>query len=234
MSLPLFFNHTTALPTGFLTLEEDTSRHVAQVLRMKAGEQLQLTDGAGHLLTTEIVSEHKKSIQVKVLSATQQPAPQHRITIAISLIKNAGRFEWFLEKATEIGVTGIIPMICERTEKQHFRLDRMKNILMSAMLQSQQVWLPRMETPQKFREVIAQHPAQKKYIAHCLEGEKMNLPERADQPTDALILIGPEGDFTSEEISWALEHQYDPVSLGNNRLRTETAGIAAAVLLASG
>ncbi len=231
MPLPIFFTSTIASPHGLLTLEEDTSRHVSQVLRMKVGEQLQLTDGKGNLLTTEITSEHKKATQVKVVSATSQPAPAPRTVIAISLVKNASRFEWFLEKATEVGIIDIIPMICERTEKQHFRLDRMRNILVSALLQSQQVWLPVMDEPRKFKEVIEQSAQRQKFIAHCLEDTKAPLQQRVDPAADKLILIGPEGDFTREEIELALRHGFTPVSLGKTRLRTETAGMVAAVLL---
>ena len=231
MNLPIFFTNIIAPQNEIITLEEDTSRHVAQVLRMKTGEQLQLTDGSGNLLTTAIVSEHKKSTQVKVLSVISRQRLRPAVSIAISLVKNASRFEWFLEKATEIGVSEVIPLICERTEKQHFRTDRMKNIMVSAMLQSQQVWLPRLHELKSFKHVAEQTSCPQKFIAHCLEDEKKELKIHAHRNSDAVILIGPEGDFTKEEIDLALEHQYIPVSLGNTRLRTETAGMVAAVML---
>lgn len=230
MQLPIFYTGTTALQNEVITLEEDSSRHIVQVLRMKEGEQLQLTDGLGNLFTAQIISGHKKTTQVRVLSVITQPPPASRVSVAISLVKNTGRFEWFLEKATEIGVSEIIPLICERTEKQHFRTDRMKNILVSAMLQSQQVWLPRLLEPLSFRKAMEQLECPQKFIAHCLE-DKKELREQLLPQTDALILIGPEGDFTREEIDLALLHRYLPVSLGNTRLRTETAGMVAAVLL---
>lgn len=233
MQLPTFYTGSTALQNEVITLEEDSSRHIVQVLRMKEGEQLQLTDGLGSLFTAQIVSGHKKTTQVKVLSVVTQPPPVPRIAVAISLVKNTSRFEWFLEKATEIGVSEIIPLICERTEKQHVRIDRMKNILVSAMLQSQQVWLPRLLEPLGFRNAVEQLECQQKFIAHCLE-DKKELQEQLFPQTDALIMIGPEGDFTREEIDLALRHRYLPVSLGNTRLRTETAGMVAAVLLKTG
>lgn len=228
MSLPIFFAEKFDHPT--FTLNEDTSKHIIQVLRMKNGEQLQLTNGKGKVITVEIISEHKKAAEVRVLSTSSILFRTSNIAIAISLIKNTNRFEWFLEKATEIGVSEIIPIICERTEKQNFRHDRMKNILVSAMLQSQQAWLPLLHQPTQFSEAIKNSPQQKKYIAHCIEEEKKELRnEINEQPS--IILIGPEGDFTKNEIDLALANNFIPVSLGKTRLRTETAGMVAAVLL---
>jgi 16S rRNA (uracil1498-N3)-methyltransferase len=230
MPLPFFYDENLN-DASLFTLSEETSKHIIQVLRMKIGEQIQLTTGKGKVLTAEIISEHKRSAEVKVISTSYIEHNTSNITIAISLIKNTNRFEWFLEKATEIGVSAIIPLICERTEKQNFRQDRMKNILVSAMLQSQQAWLPELHEPTKFSTVI-KTSSQKKYIAHCIDEERASVSNQPiNQSTDKLILIGPEGDFTKEEISLAKENNFIPVSLGNTRLRTETAGIVAAVLL---
>ena len=156
-----------------------------------------------------------------------------RISIAISLVKNNTRFEHgFWKKATEIGASEIIPMICERTEKQHFRFERMKNILISAMLQSQQSWLPEMAEPVSFASVIDQSAHAQKFIAHCLEDSKVSLTDAINSATASqIILIGPEGDFTREEIAYSMQHHFTPVTLGNTRLRTETAGIVAVTLL---
>ena len=199
---------------------------------MRKGELLQLTDGKGNLLITEITSENKKATEVKIVSTSYIGHRSSHITIAISLIKNTSRFEWFLEKATEIGVSEIIPLICERTEKQNFRHGRMKNILISAMLQSQQAWLPVLHEPTKFSQVVKTSSHQKKFIAHCLQEDKQPLGNQLiNQSTDQLILIGPEGDFTKQEIDLATGNNFIPVSLGSTRLRTETAGIAAAVIL---
>ena len=137
MALPIFYV-SQYKNEELLLLSEDTSRHVVQVLRMKKGELLQLTDGKGSLLTTAVIDDHKKNCTVAIKEKVFNAAPGRRVSIAISLLKNAARFEWFLEKATEIGVAEIVPLKCDRTEKQHFRLDRMKNILIAAMLQSQQ------------------------------------------------------------------------------------------------
>ena len=229
MSLPIFFQEEFSKESIFV-LNEETSKHVIQVLRMKNGEQLQLTNGKGKIITAEIITEHKKSTEIKVLSTTNIAPRTSNITIAISLIKNTNRFEWFLEKATEIGVSEIIPIICERTEKQNFRHDRIKNILVSAMLQSQQAWLPLLHQPTKFPEAIKNSSQQKKYIAHCIEEEKKELSNETNDRS-SIILIGPEGDFTKPEIDLAVANNFIPVSLGNTRLRTETAGMVAAVLL---
>jgi 16S rRNA (uracil1498-N3)-methyltransferase len=230
MPLPFFYEENLNNEFSF-SVSEETSKHIIQVLRMKAGEQLQLTNGKGKVLIAEIITEHKKSTKVKVITASYIKHRTLNITIAISLIKNSTRFEWFLEKATEIGVSAIIPLICERTEKQNFRRERMKNILISAMLQSQQAWLPELYQPTKLSDVIKTN-SQQKYIAHCIDEEKTSFTNQLiNESTDQLILIGPEGDFTKHEIDLAVENNFIPVSLGSTRLRTETAGVVAAVLL---
>ncbi len=232
MALPFFYiEEITA--TDNLVLNEETSKHVVQVLRMQNGEELQLTDGKGNLFTTEIIDNNRKRCTVKILQNSNLKPQIPNITIAISLIKNANRFEWFLEKATEIGITEIVPLICTRTEKQHFRHDRMQGILISAMLQSQQTFLPFLHEPIKLNEVISKATQQQKFIAHCEdENNKVQLTSQLLTPsTSKLILIGPEGDFTKEEIQLALQNTFIPVALGNTRLRTETAGMVAATLL---
>ena len=231
MNLPCFYTESIAEKGEIITLDEDSSRHILQVLRFKIGGQVQLTDGKGNQLTAEIVDEHKKSARVHVLSSVRQLPQDRKIAIAISLIKNSSRFEWFLEKATEIGVHEIIPLICERTEKQHFRPGRMKNILVSAMLQSRQSWLPHLQKPLFFADILEQFLPYQRLIAHCADDEKNDFTALADQQKDAIVLIGPEGDFTTKEIELALQFSYLPVRLGDNRLRTETAGVVAATLL---
>lgn len=231
MAIPYFYMDWVEKGATVIFLEEDTSRHIVQVLRMEAGEMLSLTDGLGNLHTAEIVQVHKKSTGVKILSSAYHARLSPKISIAISLIKNVARFEWFLEKATEIGVSEIIPLICERTEKHHFRLDRMKGILVSAMLQSQQYWLPVLSNPVILSANIDSFDYPQKFIAYCDETGKHAISELYQKQTGVLILIGPEGDFTKKEIGLALAHHFVPVTLGDTRLRTETAGIVAATLL---
>lgn len=232
MSLPLFFSEEIAMPGAVITLDETTTRHVTQVLRMKEGDQLYLTNGKGKKLLASVQEQSKKKCTVSILQETDVPPSPRQLTVAVSLLKNAARFEWFLEKATETGISDIVPLICDRTERTHFRLDRMKNILVSAMLQSQQYWLPRMPEPVPFNEWIKTAAADSKLIAHCMESAKEPLLKLAQAKGSKCICIGPEGDFTAEEVKQAEEHQFQAVSLGNTRLRTETAAIAAAVLLA--
>ncbi|MBS1598989.1 MAG: 16S rRNA (uracil(1498)-N(3))-methyltransferase [Bacteroidetes bacterium] len=229
---PYFYIPSIVSSADEFALDEDTSKHVVQVLRMKKGETLQLTDGIGNLLIAKIVDDHKKKCIVKKEQNNFHAPYEKKISIAVSLLKNTSRFEWFLEKATEIGVAEIIPLLCERTEKQHFRLERMKNILISAMLQSQQCWLPFLHEPVSFKKTIHQSEQQQKFIAHCVPGNKSDLSEKIDKYSfPKIILIGPEGDFTDEEISTALEHHFTPVALGETRLRSETAAIVAATIL---
>ena len=232
MSLPFFYLSQFNPADEFFVLDEETSKHVVNVLRMKNGDLLHLTDGKGNLVTAEITDNHKKKCLVKMKENSSRPRNSRKVTIAISLLKNAYRFEWFLEKATEIGISEIIPMLCERTDKQKFRVDRMKQIVVSAMLQSQQCWLPKLYEPILFPEVIAQSTHQQKFIAHCIDDEKRNLVDLINESLSSqIILIGPAGDFTVAEVRLAIQHHFDAVSLGITRLRTETAGIAAAVLL---
>jgi 16S rRNA (uracil1498-N3)-methyltransferase len=252
MALPFFYIETFEADASLITLHEETSKHVVQVLRMQAGEQLNLTDGKGHLITAVITEAHKKHCVVKIKDISFKEQGSRKTSIAISLVKNASRFEWFLEKATEIGVNEIIPLICERTERQHFRYERMKGILVSAMLQSQQVWLPVLYEPVKFEEYVSDESRQTrasdgsnghltppsdgiKLIAHCEETEKQQVSNlQLDKFSNSLILIGPEGDFTLDEIELALNNNFQPVALGETRLRTETAGMVAAVMMCIG
>ncbi len=232
MELPFFYTETTGDVHTLITLDEDASKHIVQSLRMQINEELLLTDGKGNLLTCVIADDHKKKCVVRVKEINRKAQGLRKISIAISLLKNTNRFEWFLEKATELGVTEIIPMICERTEKLHFRFDRMKNILVSAMLQSQQSWLPELYEAQPLNGIINQSHHAQKFIAHCAHEAKVDLNDAINSATNAqIILIGPEGDFTKNEIEFALQHHFLPVSLGETRLRSETAGIVAATLL---
>lgn len=232
MALPFFYKEDLVATTTDIVLDEATSKHMVQVLRMQNGEQLQLTNGKGVLFTAAITDNNRKKCTVKVAQTNNRQRSTNNISIAISPVKNNTRFEWFLEKATEIGVTEIIPLICSRTEKTAFKFDRMKSILVSAMLQSQQCWLPVLHEPVKFSTLVESSVHQQKFIAHCIDDARRNLVDLNNQAlTSKIILIGPEGDFSAPEIKLALNNHFSAVSLGETRLRTETAGIAAAVLL---
>jgi 16S rRNA (uracil1498-N3)-methyltransferase len=227
MGLSCFF--VEDISSKQLTLSEDASRHIISVLRMAKGERLLLTNGKGRIAEASIIDDNRKRCSVAIEKESTQPSLQPEIAIAISLTKNSSRFEWFLEKATEIGINRIIPLICERTEKEKFRFDRMQGLLVSAMLQSQQSWLPLLDQPTDFSKMLNADYDQK-FIAHCVDSDKPFLAQYKNVGSK-LILIGPEGDFTPQEISLALQKDFIPVSLGKTRLRTETAGMVAASLL---
>jgi len=235
MAFPFFYVGDYDPSSPGIVLDEETSRHIVQVLRMKKGEKLNLTDGKGGLLTCVIVEDHKKHCTVSIETKIHKPKSKNTCVIGISLLKNPNRFEWFLEKASEIGVDEIIPLICERTEREKFRHERLHTILVSAMIQSQQCWLPVLHEPIAYellfrQEEVANIPD--RFIAHCAEGEKANLGNSVYHSSlPGIILIGPEGDFTNREIDLALRHQFKPVSLGQTRLRAETAGVVAASIL---
>lgn len=232
MALPFFYKEDLVASSTDVVLDVATSKHIIQVLRMQNGEQLQLTNGKGGLFTAEITDNNRKRCSVSILQTTNHKPQTTNICIAISPVKNNTRFEWFLEKATEIGVSEIIPLICNRTEKTAFKFDRMKSILVSAMLQSQQCWLPVLHEPTKFNALVASSAHQQKFIAHCMDDVKRSLADLNNESLSSkIILIGPEGDFTTTEIEQAIQHHFMPVALGQTRLRTETAGVVAAVLL---
>ncbi|HSF46088.1 MAG TPA: RsmE family RNA methyltransferase [Chitinophagaceae bacterium] len=235
MSLPFFYAPDLSGESVAPMLGEETMRHMVQVLRMKVGDELALTNGRGLHAAAVVTSASKKTCSVVVNTWSNIPRADHEVTIAISPLKNPSRFEWFLEKAAENGIASIVPLICNRTERQHFKKDRWNSILISAMLQSQQNWCAVLHDAEWFTSLVSKADAEQKYIAHCLDGEKPELQQLVKKDhRSSLILIGPEGDFTPEEINSAIEKKFQPVSLGQTRLRTETAGITAAVLLTHG
>ncbi|MGZ5245483.1 MAG: RsmE family RNA methyltransferase [Flavitalea sp.] len=230
--MQLFYVEPSVISGELVELPEESSRHISSVLRMQVGEEITLTNGKGTVYNAVIDDAHKKRTRVRITGSTQHEKPRQRLMMGVSLLKNTSRFEWFLEKATEIGVTDIVPLICSRTEKQQFRKDRMQTILVSAMMQSNQFWLPELYEPVKFKDSLSLlSEVDFKMIAHCEAGDKQELQEILTEKNSRSILIGPEGDFTPEEIELALGKGFRPVSLGDTRLRTETACIVAATLL---
>ena len=229
MAYPYFYIENFDEQFSILTLDEVNSKHIVQVLRMQNGEKLHLTDGKGHLMLAEIQENHKKHCVVKLLESDFLLL-KNKVNMAIAPVKNNSRFEWFLEKATEIGMHNIYPIITKRTEKTHFKWERFQSILVSAMLQSQQRWLPILHQPISFEHFVKESTnlSYEKLIAHCVEGDKKTIQASHNE---RLMLIGPEGDFTIEEIELAMQHDFKPVTLGDTRLRTETAAITATVLL---
>lgn len=228
--LPYFYQQQLAEKTGAFQLDEEASHHCTQVLRMKEGAELLLTNGRGLSATAMIVTASRKRTQVEVQRVEKVAASLAQFGLAIAFTKNKSRNEWLLEKATEMGISHIFPVFTKRGEKDKINPERLNNILVSAMLQSQQVYLPQLHEAQPLAKLLADSETlfPQKFIAHC-ESEQERNPYWSALETgkSTLVLVGPEGDFTSEEISMSLEAGFKAVSFGSNRLRTETAGLYA-------
>lgn len=227
-ALPIFYQDTIFTTGQHLSLDEDAARHIGQVLRMKEGEQLELANGKGASANCIITDAGKKKCTVLIQTVRELPQSTPALHLAIALTKNASRNEWLLEKATELGVQRITPLLTSRTERERFRFDRLHNILVSAMMQSQQYWLPQLDEPTAFESLIENKADRQLLIAHCMdEPERYPLSQTLQPATDTLILIGPEGDFSKEEVTLAMQQGAKGITLGHTRLRTETAAMAA-------
>ena len=226
MSVPYFYEPLIATGMTQFTLSETSSKHCVQVLRMDVGEQIDITNGQGGLFHATIQVAHKKNAVVTITASTQTDRPKQKLQLGISLLKNAVRLEWLFEKATEIGVTSITPLVCERTIHERFKTERMQQIIQSAMIQSQQTWLPVLSEPMPLLQFITNGIAAQKLIAHCEPLHKTSI-QSIEPSDDLLLLIGPEGDFAPSEIEAAIAKDFMPIDLGPTRLRTETAGIFA-------
>jgi 16S rRNA (uracil1498-N3)-methyltransferase len=228
-AFPIFF-HDGPLPVNTeLQLAEDTARHIVQVLRMQQGDKLQLTDGKGHLATASVGRAEKKKCSVLVEAVVFHELREPKLHLAVAFTKNVSRNEWLLEKATELGVHTIIPLSAARTEREKIRHDRWQNILVSALLQSQQYHLPRLAELTPLKNIVQQYETiPQKLVAHCMDGEpRIPLSQAMLTHKETLILIGPEGDFTAEEVALCKAQGFTAISMGDNRLRTETAAMAA-------
>ena len=214
-------------PTDEIILSAEESKHATKVLRKKEGDILNFTDGKGHLYKAEITVADTKKCRLKLVSIEQKEKHNYHLHIAIAPTKNMDRLEWFLEKATEIGVDELTPIICSRSERKVIKTERCTRILLSAMKQSLKFQLPKLNETISFKDFIKKDYEGTKYIAHCEDGEKKEL-KAVNKTKKTLTLIGPEGDFSKKEIDLALQNQFKAVSLGKSRLRTETAGIIAA------
>jgi 16S rRNA (uracil1498-N3)-methyltransferase len=230
MSVPYFYEPSIAIGVNQFTLSPETSKHCVQVLRMQEGNSIDITNGLGAIFNATLANVQKSNCLVTVQSHRNIPAATQKITLGISLLKNVARLEWLFEKATEMGIYQIVPLICDRTIHERFKMDRMQNILQSAMIQSQQAWLPNLSAPISLDTFFSKHPAAVNLIAHCEPGDKKNIKE-IEASHDVHLLIGPEGDFSSSEITTAINNKYIPIHLGPTRLRTETAGIFALSVL---
>ena len=217
--------------TSEVTLSEIESKHAVKVLRLAAGSAIRLIDGKGSEAFGKVSNAHHKHCQIQIESVTKNAKPTNEIAIALAPTKNNDRTEWFLEKAIEIGITRFIPIVCENSERKKFNTERWNKVAISAMKQSQRLWLPKIDAPIKLNELIRENNYTSCFIAHCEDTARQELKDYSDNSKDQLILIGPEGDFSPKEIELALNSSFKPVSLGDNRLRTETAGIVACTIM---
>lgn len=213
-------------------LPEEEAAHAVRVLRLQAGDEVMLTDGEGCFYRAEITTATNKRCLVRVLE-TQPQAPlwSGHLHIAMAPTKNMDRTEWFAEKATEIGFDELTFLNCRFSERRVIKTERIAKILVSAMKQSLKARLPRLNEMTDFDRFMTQPFTGQKFIAHCYEGEKPLLKDVVQHGEDALVLIGPEGDFSPEEVEKALANGFRPISLGRSRLRTETAALVACHIL---
>ncbi len=209
-------------------LSEEESKHAIKVLRMTVGEQLQLIDGKGGLYEAEITDAHPKRTILKINSViTECGKRNHYLHIAIAPTKNMERLEWFLEKATEIGIDEISLIICQRSERKEAKAERLNKIITSAIKQSLKAYHPVLNEAVSFSGFLSKDFDGQKFIAHCIPGNKANLKDVIEPQGRYLVLIGPEGDFSPAEVDEALQRGYKAITLGESRLRTETAALEA-------
>jgi 16S rRNA (uracil1498-N3)-methyltransferase len=226
--MQLFYNPELTKETTQITFDKIESRHIVRVLRKKEEEVLHITNGKGFLFNAKIIIASDKKCIAEIIDIQEKPKPwNYYLHIAIAPTKNNDRIEWFLEKATEIGIDEITPIICSNSERRIIKLDRFEKIIQSAMKQSLKFTLPKINEPIKFNDFINQDFEGTFCIAHCEEQEKNSLKSVVNPSEKTTILIGPEGDFSSQEITKALEKNSIPISLGESRLRTETAALVA-------
>ena len=219
--------YVPALSSGFV-LPEEESQHAVKVLRMQVGDTLTVVDGAGGFYKARITNPHPKHCAFEITETILEYGKRnYRLHIAIAPTKNIERLEWFIEKATEIGIDEITPIVCRFSERKVIKAERLEKIIVSAAKQSVKAYFPKLNPLCTFDELIKTCQASQKFIAHCYEEDKRLLQTEIQPSEDVLILIGPEGDFSKEEVQKALSVGFIPVSLGSSRLRTETAGVVA-------
>ncbi len=217
------------------TLSEEESKHCIKVLRLRLGDTLHITDGRGAMHLCRIVEAHHHHCTVEVVQTEQNYCPLgYSLTMAVAPTKIIDRFEWFLEKATEVGVSRIVPIECDHSERRTIKHDRELRVITSAVKQSLKAYHPILDEITPLRQLIATPFEGRKLIAHCdpTSQERSYLPAIIKKNENILILIGPEGDFSPEEINFALENGFEPISLGTQRLRTETAAVVATTMVA--
>ena len=211
--MQLFYNTEIDESTESFSFDKEESRHVIKVLRKKDSDILHVTNGLGLLFETQITLASDNKCIVQVLSIKKTDEPKFRLHLAVAPTKMNDRFEWFLEKATEIGIQEITPIICDRSERKVINLERFEKIILSAMKQSNETYLPKLNEAISFKEFIKQKNEGLQLIAHCEETDKKSLKDILKPNQSVTMLIGPEGDFSEKEIALALENNYQPVTL---------------------
>lgn len=222
----IFYAPECTLDHNTYTLSEVESKHCIKVLRNKIGSEIEIINGHGGQFLCKIIDDHHKKCEVKIIEKTQHPSRPNDTHIAMAIPKSSDRLEWFMEKATEIGISRLSLINCEHSERRSFNQTRLTKITVSALKQSKRFHLPIIEEPVKFQEFINKHP--KGYIGHCNVDDKI-MGREMNQLMP--FLIGPEGDFSNEEIQRAKDSGYLSVDLSKNRLRTETAALSAVFYL---
>ena len=229
----LFYNKDLTEDDSRLIIEREESRHIVRVLRKKVGDTIYVTNGKGVLFTTKIDVINKNNTELKITNSKKESKTKFHINIAVAPTKNNDRIEWFIEKSTEIGINTISTILCEKSERKKIKMDRLEKITISAIKQSLQLHKPIIEELVSFEDFTRNCKADNKFIAHCKESEKLFLNNCKIKAKTITVLIGPEGGFSDNEIDLAEKHGFISVSLGNNRLRTETAAIAATQILSA-
>lgn len=222
--------YTYKIDSGFAYLDEEEYIHVVKTLRKKQGDKLQLMDGNGFYYEAEITEIGKKEVKLRILSSRREPLNwDFDIHLAVAPTKNIDRIEWMLEKCVEIGINSFTPILCRHSERKQLRVDRLEKIALAAAKQSQKSVLPKINELTDFDKFVKEAKAEQKFIAHCQSNELSELKNAFEYKPEGsvLVLIGPEGDFSPEEVALAISFGFKAVSLGKSRLRTETAGLVA-------
>ena len=226
--MQLFYHPNVTENDTSIILGKEESNHIIKVNRKEEGDLINVTNGNGYLFTTEISLASNSKCQLKIIKITKQEPLNYKLHLAVAPTKMNERYEWFLEKVTEIGVHQITPIICNQSERRIIKTDRYQKIIESAMKQSLHYFMPIFNEPVPFSEFIKHNFTGQKFVAHCeSEPDKKSLKNLIIPNTDVTIMIGPEGDFSTNEIAEALHNNFKTVSLGQTRLRTETAAIVA-------
>ncbi len=226
--MQLFYHPDITEETNDLHFSKEESHHIANVLRKQVGDLVYITNGKGQLFRVVITEVTRKRCVARIEKTEDKEAKGYRIHLAVAPTKMNDRYEWFLEKATEIGIDEITPIICKHSERKVIKPARLHKVIQSAMKQSLQCYLPVLNDAISFSDFIKTTIPGKQFIAHCESGsQRVSIKNLIKPGEDIVVLIGPEGDFSNDEIKLALQQGYKAVSLGKNRLRTETAAVAA-------